>query len=350
MGLLNTLSTVLPFAGTAISAVGNLFGQSSANNANVQAVRETNQANRELAQYNWEQQLAMWNRQNEYNAPSAQMSRLKDAGLNPHLVYGNGVTGNTSGQLPAPQLAHMEAPRVEALRYGDAFKGVEGSISSYVNAKRLENETKLAESQVAAQTVENSLKLMQKTHEFYKMRQTQQKLDYDRQLFPSQLKVAQQAVVQSEQNIRETSQHITNMLLEKQLLEKGIVKSEQELRNLEQTYRKMAAEMAESYSRVRLNDAQVRHLNATTWGQSLDNRFKFATFADRQDMIYQDLITNTIKGEDAVLQYIDHWNTGTSSNITKGALERALRGVHNRASAVSAHPSWANIPLRRRSW
>lgn len=348
MSLLNTLSTVLPFAGTAIQAVGNLFGQKSANDANVQAVRETNQANRELAQYNWEQQLAMWNRQNEYNAPSAQMSRLKEAGLNPHLVYGNGVTGNTSGQAPTPQLAQMEAPRVEALRYGDAFQGVGNSISAYVNAKRLENETKLAESQVTAQTVENSLKIMQKTHEFYKMRSTQQKLDYDRQLFPSQLKAAQQAVVQSQENIRQTTQRIDNMILEGQLLEKGIVKSEQELRNLEQLYRKMAADMAETYSRVRLNAASVRHLNSTIWGQSLDNRFKFATFADREEMIYQDLVNNTIKGEDALLHYIDNWNTGTASDAVKSAWQHAARGVFKRSGAVSAHPGWAGVPYRRR--
>lgn len=30
--------------------------------------------------------------QNEYNSPAAQMQRLKSAGLNPHLVYGNGAT------------------------------------------------------------------------------------------------------------------------------------------------------------------------------------------------------------------------------------------------------------------
>lgn len=36
--------------------------------------------------------LADWNRQNEYNSPKAQMSRYKDAGLNPHLIYGQTQT------------------------------------------------------------------------------------------------------------------------------------------------------------------------------------------------------------------------------------------------------------------
>lgn len=42
--------------------------------------------------------LADWNMQNAYNDPSAQMERLKGAGLNPHLVYGNGA----NAQMAAP--------------------------------------------------------------------------------------------------------------------------------------------------------------------------------------------------------------------------------------------------------
>lgn len=48
------------------------------------------------AQYRYNMQLLQY--QNAYNAPAAQMERLKEAGLNPMLVYGNGsVVGNTSG-------------------------------------------------------------------------------------------------------------------------------------------------------------------------------------------------------------------------------------------------------------
>lgn len=36
----------------------------------------------------------MWNKQNEYNTPTAQMNRLKSAGLNPNLVYGSVSSGN----------------------------------------------------------------------------------------------------------------------------------------------------------------------------------------------------------------------------------------------------------------
>lgn len=39
--------------------------------------------------------LADWNMQNEYNSPASQMARLREAGLNPNLVYGKGAD-NTS--------------------------------------------------------------------------------------------------------------------------------------------------------------------------------------------------------------------------------------------------------------
>lgn len=40
--------------------------------------------------------LADWNMQNEYNSPQAQMARLREAGLNPNLVYGEGATAMSS--------------------------------------------------------------------------------------------------------------------------------------------------------------------------------------------------------------------------------------------------------------
>lgn len=42
--------------------------------------------------------LLDWNAQNAYNTPAAQMARFKEAGLNPHLIYGNG-TDATAGAV-----------------------------------------------------------------------------------------------------------------------------------------------------------------------------------------------------------------------------------------------------------
>lgn len=41
-----------------------------------------------------------WRMNNEYNHPSAQMARLQEAGLNPNLIYGSGVSGATGQSSP----------------------------------------------------------------------------------------------------------------------------------------------------------------------------------------------------------------------------------------------------------
>lgn len=48
--------------------------------------------------YQLQKQKEFWDMSNAYNSPKAQMERLKEAGLNPHLVYGNGATA-TGGEL-----------------------------------------------------------------------------------------------------------------------------------------------------------------------------------------------------------------------------------------------------------
>lgn len=66
-----------------------------------QNTERTIQANKEMAQYQYSKDLEMWNRGNAYNSPTAQMDRLKAAGLNPNMVYGNGSPqGATAQQLP----------------------------------------------------------------------------------------------------------------------------------------------------------------------------------------------------------------------------------------------------------
>lgn len=55
-----------------------------------------------------EHQEYMYDKQNAYNTPVMQMQRFKDAGLNPHLIYGQGNSGNSSG---VPPLTTQEAPK-----------------------------------------------------------------------------------------------------------------------------------------------------------------------------------------------------------------------------------------------
>lgn len=91
------------------------------------AQRQANIQNMQLAKYqnNWQtaenekayaRSVEMWNMQNQYNSPTAQMSRLRQAGLNPNLVYGSGVTGNSAGSAPQYQPAKIQRATMEPYR------------------------------------------------------------------------------------------------------------------------------------------------------------------------------------------------------------------------------------------
>lgn len=117
----------MSIVGGIISGVGSLLGGLGSSAMNNKAVQDTNKANMEIAKYQaqWQQQenekayqrsLNMWNLQNEYNSPTQQMARIRAAGLNPNLVYGNGVTGNSAGSTPQYEPAKFNAPTMQAYR------------------------------------------------------------------------------------------------------------------------------------------------------------------------------------------------------------------------------------------
>lgn len=131
----------MSIVGGIISGVGSLLGGLGSSAMNNKAVRDTNKANMEIAKYQaqWQQQenekayqrsLNMWNLQNEYNSPTQQMARIRAAGLNPNLVYGNGVTGNSAGSTPQYEPAKFNAPTMQAYRGWNL--GISDAISQFL--------------------------------------------------------------------------------------------------------------------------------------------------------------------------------------------------------------------------
>lgn len=57
---------------------------------------------------------AFLDKQNSYNTPAMQMSRFQDAGLNPHLIYGQGTPGNQSSPQQYPKIESADIQRVGA--------------------------------------------------------------------------------------------------------------------------------------------------------------------------------------------------------------------------------------------
>lgn len=294
MSFLNFLPVIGPAVSGLIGGIFNSASQNSANQANLQAVRETNQANRELAQYNWEQQVKMWHDNNAYNSPSAQMNRFREAGLNPHLIYGQGSNGNSTS-TPTPQLPTMEAPRVESLRYGDAFQGIGDSVAAYFNLRKLKNETDLAESQVVAQSVENRLKLAQMITEFSKNRGLEIDNSTKSQLQQYLVKGAAQDLISktNENNLFETK--VLRAEIELQIARNNEWMSRAQIESVFKSMDVMSAKIAEAYSSASLNSVKRKQVNEIIRGLGLENDMKFATFDAQKQMVLENLsrlITN----------------------------------------------------------
>lgn len=104
-----------------------------------------NSQNKKLADEAYQKDVAMWNMQNEYNSPAAQMQRLQQAGLNPNLVYGGGsVTGNTAGSAPSynpPSYPQLTYPSMQAQKL-DLARNVLGIFDDYqrIQNQALENQ------------------------------------------------------------------------------------------------------------------------------------------------------------------------------------------------------------------
>ncbi len=81
--------------------------------------------------------LNMWDKTNAYNDPKQQMERLRNAGLNPNMVYGgsSGQTAGTANNLPAAKAAEIR----------DINPG--NPMSNYVQLKNTEANTDNVRSQ-----------------------------------------------------------------------------------------------------------------------------------------------------------------------------------------------------------
>lgn len=114
------------------SLIGGLFSSSGSRYAarkQLQAVRETNQTNYQIAQDNNAFNERMWNLQNEYNTPSAQRARLEAAGINPYLMLNGSSTGVAESAPTADQSGTQVAPDIGSTIAG-GYQSLGSSISS----------------------------------------------------------------------------------------------------------------------------------------------------------------------------------------------------------------------------
>lgn len=98
-----------PVAGPVLGLVGGILGKIGQKRQQRRNIRDQTAANKELAEFAYGKDLEQWERQNLYNSPTEQMARLRDAGLNPNLVYGSGSAAGVTSPSTSPKYQTVRA-------------------------------------------------------------------------------------------------------------------------------------------------------------------------------------------------------------------------------------------------
>lgn len=218
------------------AAVTGLFNLGSQFVSNASSARQ-NRKNRE-----WQEE--MWNKNNAYNTPAMQMQRFKAAGLNPHLIYGQGSNGN-SGAPPSlpPQRPEGQYNFADAISAYVSYRKQQTEIDNMKKAKDvMEAEENVKKSQTAS-NLSNAAKTDQEREQASKLFDTTyaqaqanlnntelagKKITVDISKTLADTKLTQSQQKQITQSIQESVQRIKNMQVDNDL--KG---QEIELKKLE---------------------------------------------------------------------------------------------------------------------
>lgn len=144
----------------ALSSLGSVLssgiqssGASAANTANINLAREQFAHN-----------VAMWKAQNAYNHPAQQMARLKEAGLNPRLIYGSGAASAVGNAGDIKGYDRAEAENV--MRGIDFFGDTIGNAQQLAVTDNVKAQAKVAEQEAALksyQSLETAMDIRRKS-------------------------------------------------------------------------------------------------------------------------------------------------------------------------------------------
>lgn len=332
----------IPIVGDIIGGIGNLISGNKANDTNLKIAREATKAQFDMAKWQNAVNIENWNTANRYNSPKAQLQRLKEAGLNPHLVYGSGVTGNSASNIaPAPS-ADVKTATVQPLDF--SFVGNAGR--GYLNAKALENTIRKTDSDIELQKTQSVAMMADAAKKRSEMvlntlRSYGTSLDNRQKsgLLKYNLKMGELGVKQAVEDLQKTKDYnkreglrIAHARLQNYLIYEGVVKTHVEAEKLSKEIRKVAQEIV--------------NLQTVNKGQEMDNAFKSDTYDDRLYQVELDLSesiarTNGMKQENRIKYLEADWREKYGfSNDQMSSVAKSLVHVVGRTVEFMGGPKY----------
>lgn len=139
------------------------------NKYNTRAAAQSMEYAKTMNQINFEQQNQMFDKQAEWNSAKQQKQRLKEAGLNPALMYGIGGEGGSSvssGGGSGAQVAGVNNAGTQAVMMGLQAKSIESQIAlnnaqaSKINAETEKTEKETVKTAAETESVWSGIELL----------------------------------------------------------------------------------------------------------------------------------------------------------------------------------------------
>lgn len=212
-------------------------------------------------------QTEMWNKQNEYNDPSAQRARLEAAGLNPYMMMNGGSAGvagsvsGTQGSAPsagAPGAQGVQSPT--ATPYSADYSGVMQGLGHAIDTIMTGSQRNIQNAQADNLRIEGKYIASKAIAELYKTyneaKNDDERVAIQRVLSSIQKDLSASQVAVNNENVRQI-QAQTRIAVTENLLR------EQELKFLPQAQKLQlaqgVADIALKYSQKNLTEKQARH-------------------------------------------------------------------------------------------
>jgi hypothetical protein len=192
--------------------------------------------------------LADWNMQNQYNAPSQQMERLKAAGLNPNLVYESN-----------PNVASAQVRQSDTGSYKPDIPQVDGGMiaNAWINARQAALQRKQTEAQTKSLESQQKLQDAQALESNSRTANNTQDLSLKKSLMQSNIEAAEL------QNMKMATE--TQVLKERNARE-AVMQS--------QNIKESVVRIAEMNSRIEKNKYDIENVQTAIQSGKLDNEFK----------------------------------------------------------------------------
>ena len=212
--------------GSLVSGVGSIagmIGQNKIVNKQIAAQREENRLNRFYNQMLARQQnqwnLEQWNRENAYNSPLSQMYRLRQAGLNPDLMYGQGTTGNSAGSPEMTSGAPSEPQDMSAMLSKRSFGQTMQQILDKEQQRRMNEaqieaikaNTNKTNAETQGQDIDNAIQQIRLGNEAKFQDQTLKNMQAVEKMTDAQAQSYLQSVVESNKRIEKMGVEIDSL-------------------------------------------------------------------------------------------------------------------------------------------